>query len=264
MKVFLFPTTNIILTEDDSMYAMEAVKLGLSSLGIQVVDNIGFADIGIAWGWKHPDVLKCKKDVLVLERGYIGDRHQWTSVGFNGINRMGDFIKRDMPGDRWNRHFGEMAEWGNKEDGYFLITGQNLKDANTSGIRLKEEYTKLYNICSKQRPTLFRPHPGRMGVGAIPDNATVTQGDYMEELKGAYCVVSFSSNSMVDAILAGIPVVSLDKRSMVYDITGHTIDDIRRPERLQWAYNIMYRQWLLEEIVDGSMLRFVLGEKYGN
>ena len=257
MKISIKYTTNFV----NGKRIAGMVEDGFKRHGTQLVEPCD-ADVILCWGYKDPKMVNSSKPVIVLERGYVGDRMYWTSVGLNGINRKGNFIHRDMPSDRWDMYFDRLhlEPWKNNEDGYILITGQNHKDANTVGIDLKREYYNLYNECSGRRKTLFRPHPGRMGELVVPNNVPTTRGVYEEELRNAYCVVSFSSNSLVDAMMMGIPVVSLDDRAMVWDITGHSLDDLRRPNRQQFINNLMYRQWTPDEISNGDMWGWVKEE----
>lgn len=59
------------------------------------------------WGWRLGQHLRYKgHEVLVMERGYLGDRFAWTSLGWNGLN--GRSTVPEAPedgGERFNRNF---------------------------------------------------------------------------------------------------------------------------------------------------------------
>lgn len=62
---------------------------GISDLGQNVV---------VCWGWHTGRGYRAQgRDVLVFERGYIGDRFKWTSIAWNGLNGRGTFP--DYPDD---------------------------------------------------------------------------------------------------------------------------------------------------------------------
>jgi len=79
-----------------------------------------------------------------------------------------------------------------------------------------------------------------------------------KDLENCWCVVTFNSNVGVDATLAGIPVITHDKGSMVYNITSHDISTINNPYipndelRQQWAYDTAYAEWSPDELKSGE------------
>jgi hypothetical protein len=81
--------------------------------------------------------------------------------------------------------------------------------------------------------------------------ATLSTGTLAEDLARAAVCVTWNSNAGVEAVLAGVPTVSMCKGSMAYDVTGHVIGDMLRLPREDWAARLAWCQWLPEEIATG-------------
>ena len=232
-------------------------------------------DLAVFWGFKDRTLpfqkhqKKNKKDFLVMERGFIGGRHNFFSFGFNGLNGRADFVNKNSPPDRWNKHFDNkniFKEW--RMDGkYILITGQVPGDASMKhlpgGI---VNYNKLVNDLKKitTLPIKFRPHPKTLVErwksrykNVAPKGVEVTQStssNLYDDLKDAKCVITFNSNTCVDATLYGVYCVVLDEGAMAWEMCGHKLEDVNttmRYHREQWAYNLAYTQWTIEEIKQG-------------
>lgn len=245
-----------------------AAKKGFARHGIAVEESdlITAVDCDLAcfWGHNHTRqrIINRQKeqgrDYLVFERGYIGDRFKWTSVGFNGLNGYAEFHAYNMPNDRWDRFFGDewLKPW--KYSGkHVLICGQVPGDASIKHTDHSKWLREAVALCQQQYPSkkiLFRPHPVSVNRGGLKkiEGAETSTGSLAEDLAGSFCAVTFNSNSGVDAVLAGVPAVTMDEGAMAYNITSHKIGKIIRPDRTQWAYNMAYCQWTEEEIANGD------------
>ena len=214
------------------------------------------------WGWRiGKRLLEAGFQVLVLERGYLGDRFSYTSLGWNGLNGNAVFPKYTPDnGERFRETGAQLKDW--KTDGeYVLITGQVPRDASLRGIDLMPYYEKWAKEAAEayHKPVLFRPHPdvARKGGSAPPGIPLCTTPTLAEALDKAFLCINFNSNSGVDAILAGVPTVTFDKGSMAYDVCGHRVRELIRPKREDWAYSLAYTQWTLDEIRSGLPLEKV-------
>jgi hypothetical protein len=233
-------------------------------------------------------VLKSKKPFLVCEEGALRQlpnykRWGWTSYK-NGIGNFNNSIVDDY---RWNKIHKDtglsFANWNSLGDN-ILIMGQLEKDS-----ALIEMYDAGYDSFDSyiieqikiirqytDRPIVVRPHPvGAKTFYALEEklnntyknisvsknyNSTTTLngGKGLEEdLNNAYCVVTYSSNSAVEAVEKGIPIFTLSPTSSTYDI-GHK--DLSKIESLDynidisiWCNKIAYTVWNNEEIADGTM-----------
>jgi hypothetical protein len=189
---------------------------------------------------------------LVMERGYIGDRFVWTSLGFDGLNGRANFPSIDDGMKRWNKHFaGFLKPWKERNGKLALIMGQVLGDASIEGV----DFNKWVADTATEHRELgyqvyFRRHPGersrRVNAGAVPER----NGALADALTEADLVVTYNSNSGVDAVLAGVPVYAADRGSMVYDLLP--MRGGQRPNRVDWCKKMAYTQWLPEEIERGD------------
>ena len=224
-------------------------------------------DLSVCWGMKRPCVKKQKEDgkrFLILENGYWPDRRQWyedkydkdhkseISIGYDGLNGYANFYNQNSPDDRWKRHWDLMKQWspGNK---YVVVMGQVSGDASVSHVNINEWYNETIDELLKlDVPVVFRQHP----VGQLPKDLSIPRlrGDLGECLKGARVVVTFNSNVAVEAVLRGVPAVSMDRGSMAWDVSGHELRDVLDPpcvNRWQWACNLAYCSWSYREIESG-------------
>lgn len=78
------------------------------------------------------------------------------------------------------------------------------------------------------------------------------EGDLDEALRDAWCIVTYSSNAAVDAILAGVPAVVLGQ-SAVRPVAW-SLDNIENPawpERELWLRALAHHQFTLDEMRSG-------------
>lgn len=226
------------------------MELGLRAHGVDVFVNAHVdADLYCFWSHRWPDVIQRAKALgvsyLVGERGYI-DRHRYCSLGFDGLNGLARFAE---PG-AGARHEYNMKP---QHDGdYWLIMGQINGDESLRGMDINEwaadVYAQLQDVTDL--PIYYRPHPQR--AQRNPD-IPLLQGDLETALAGAHAVVTFNSNSGVDAVLAGCRVVTYDRGSMAWDVSTHSVRDVPQHfDRQAWADALTWKQWTLDEIESGE------------
>ena len=196
------------------------------------------------------------QDVIVLETGYVnrgdGENHHYA-VGFNGLNGRADFRNKSMPGDRWRKLGAELQPYSRGEK--VILCGQVPWDASVDmhdHVKwLKQTASQIQKVTD--RKVVFRPHP----KAAVPPmyGCEYSQKPLEEDLKDAHCVVTWNSNSAVEAAIYGKPVFAFDHGSMCWDIANKSllhIDDPQYLDRRQWANNLAYAQWTLAEIRNGD------------
>lgn len=211
--------------------------------------------------------------VVVVERGFVGrgpalpgpDIYAggtYWSVGLGGINGRADFRNDGSPADRWARLGVEMKPWRLQGGDGALIVGQvpwdvSVQDSDHIGwVKAQVNDARRHGLAVR-----FRPHPYavKRGVNYGVD-CEVSRVGLDEDLARASLVVTQNSNVGVDAAIAGVPVVATDQGSMAWPVAAHSIteavaDDHWWPCRLQWAYDLAYAQWTIEEMRDGSTWR---------
>ena len=237
------------------------VSKGWAPADVAVVFGIGKKKVPVSWprGKVCQGQLSTGKPLVVLETGYIHrgdgpDNHY--AAGFNGLNGRADFRNQGVPGDRWNklrvnirgyRLFGQ----------HILVCGQVPWDASVDHHDhlgwIRATVARLNNITGK--PIIFRPHPLAQGVNyGLLKGATFSTKSLAEDLQDCHAVVTYNSNTGVDALLEGIPVFTDDDGSMVRAVSNHDIADIENPtqfDRAVWANDIAYTQWTPVEFERG-------------
>lgn len=212
-------------------------------------------DIVCCWGWSVGRWYQERgHEVLVAERGYVGDRFHWTSLGWGGLNGRADFKNAGAPADRWDSLFvGHMHQWRGVEEGYALLLGQVPGDQSLRGVNYLKWVEDTARACTETGYDVrWRPHPHPQGA-RIPTPAPEIGGSLEEALLGAKLAVTFNSNSGVDAVLAGVPTVTMDEGAMAWGVTAHDLSsDPIRPDRTKWTHRLAYCQWSPEEMADGT------------
>ena len=214
------------------------------------------ADMVVFWGVRKQDCIMAQRrhgEVCILERGYVGDRFAWTSVSFGGgLNGRGEFRGPLDDASRWRRHFSGLMQPWRRQDGYALIMGQVLNDMSMSGLRPKDIWSKAAaDLAALGTDVRFKPHPKDRRQTHLP-GVNGASGDLGAALAGASLVVTINSNSGVDAVLAGVPTVTLDAGAMAWPVTSHRIGDVLMPDRERWAHALAWKQWLPEEMASGE------------
>tara|TARA_R110002072_G_scaffold110721_2_gene238643 strand:+ start:3085 stop:3987 length:903 start_codon:yes stop_codon:yes gene_type:complete len=167
-----------------------------------------------------------------------------------------------------------------KQDGeYILLCMQKVGDASLRGADVftwtqdtVEQIRKHTN-----RKIIIRPHPLyrksalhhklKEKVLAVADvhwqEADLTKPDFVpiaEQLNNAWCTVTYSSGTGIDAVINGVPNVACDTGSMVYDVSSKDIADIEDPyrgEKSVWSNKIAHCQWSIEEFESGECWQHV-------
>ena len=241
------------------------VSKGLCRHGIQVKvvssDMPVTADIAFCWGWRvGSQLVRRGKRVLVMERGYIGDRFAWTSFGWDGLNGHARWPQIDDGGERFRKHFADLMQPEREGGtGYALVFGQVPGDMSIQGVDLDGFYRLAANRLATQfgAQVCFRPHPVHVKRGGRPGaflhGMMVTEGTLEEDLAGAACAVAWNSNGLTDAALAGVPVLAMNECAMVWPIARHGLDDVPALRgRKDWAHRMAWRQWSHAEIESGA------------
>lgn len=237
-----------------------AFRDGLRRHGWQadIVQAYEPADLFAMWGVRRQDSIERQKKhggrVCILERGYVGDRFKYTSLSFGGgLNGRGEFRGPLDDPSRWEKLFAPlMKPWRGIRGGPALILGQVPGDMSVQGVNLPPLYAEwAKKLKSQGFDVAFRPHPKapREWVDGV---TTIPAGKDLNAVLTTVCMaVTYNSNSGVDAVLAGVPTVAMDRGSMAWPVTGHEIAMPPQPDRSAWAHNLAWKQYTKEEIASG-------------
>jgi len=233
-----------------------------------------------------------KKPYLVHEspsfRRYLG----WARLGWYSYKwTEGVFGNENSPSDRWNKFekatgitFKDWHSPGNS----IIIMAQ--KEGDSSLLTLYEKYNSYYDWVEDlivdirkytDRPIIIRPHP-RNNLKGIKlasrlqkklkdptitiSNNTDSLGDYLSspnkadglynDLKKAYCVITYNSLSAIESICEGIPTFAMEDGSMIWPVAHKDLSQIENLsydiDLTQWKYDIAYTQWTGEEHKSGE------------
>jgi hypothetical protein len=200
-------------------------------------------------------------DVIVLETGYInrgdGENHHYAA-GFNGLNGRADFRNRGMPDDRVKKLGVSLKPW-RKDGKHVLLCAQVPWDAS---VEMCFEYPEWLSFIAGQiryhtkREIRFRPHP--LAQLPAPMGCTYSTVPIQEDLKDCWAVVTYNSNSSVEAVLEGIPAFAFDAGAMTKDVASLWLQELESPHmpaREQWLADLCYAQWTIEEMRSGEAWR---------
>ena len=101
------------------------------------------------------------------------------------------------------------------------------------------------------KPVYFRKHPqARERTDLIS-----IDGELQQTLNRCAGVITYNSNSGVDALIAGVPTMASDIGSMAWPVASKSLEQLLEfnyPDRMQWLNNLAYTQWTIDEVMDGS------------
>lgn len=252
--------------------ALAAMAMGLQCLGIDYftssVERYTECDVAVVFGvgkknvpvsYARGEIIRrheeAGKDVIVIEKGYV-KRDDYYAVGLNGLNGRADFANEGMNADRWEALGISLQPWS-QIGKHILLCGQVPSDASVQNIDIVGWCTSMVYEMSliTNMPILYRPHP--LAIEQSPlilGTRTSKNGSLEEDLKDAAAVVTYNSNAAVEAVIAGVPAFAFDEGSMAWPVANRSIDNLGsplRPLRLQWAWDLAYAQWTLDEMAVG-------------
>jgi hypothetical protein len=162
-----------------------------------------------------------------------------------------------------------------KTDGdYILVCMQKVGDASLRGADIFSwtEQTVKEIRQHTERQIIVRPHPlyrkkiqhancKRMVCeysNVQWQEADVTQKEFVpieKQLQHAWCTVTYSSGTGIDAVINGTPNIACDTGSMVYDVSSTDIAQVEEPyrgDKQEWTNKIAHCQWSIEEFESGE------------
>lgn len=222
-------------------------------------ESVVKCDLAVVWGTRRRHARASGRKALVMERGYVGDRMYWTSLGFGGLNGNADFrVAGGVPSDRFERHFAQYVEpWRERDDGeYVLLIGQVPGNMALRGVYIQRWYgTKIQELRRRGYKVRFRPHPGSPLVRPSGLRVEVSElGTSLEDdLANCKWAVTWNSNAGVVAAIKGVPVVAEGSGSMAWPVASrNALLPAFDVDRTEWLHKISYAQWSPEEIEAGD------------
>lgn len=183
--------------------------------------------------------------MLYVEEGFVR-RGEYYSIGWDSINGRAEFYNERSPPDRWQR-LGVKLQKRRRDREAYLVCGQVPWDVNVQdtdhGLWCRTMFAEMQRLGFD---TKFRPHPRMINDPKARYGISHEHWDtrpLAECLRDYSHVVTYNSNIGVDAVIAGCETMAADKGSMVWgiDMLG----------RQQWAANLAWAQWTLDEMRQG-------------
>lgn len=182
---------------------------------------------------------------LLVDRCSFGDTDTFVSLVWNGHGRRGDHrIPEEVTAERWERYGVPLQPW--RTGSRVILCGQ------TESYSPRWDLSDWYYVCHDfGGATHFRPHP------ATPD-ATYASIPNAGDFTDCRLALTLNSSIGVQCVLNGIPTITCDEGAMAWDVTGHTFDDVRMPDRLPWCHRLAWTQYSDDEIREGKLWDWLL------
>ena len=217
----------------------------------------------------RPITTHIHNEFRVGVNGFLWDQARW---GFEFI--QGDRSKKVFERNGYTTNI----NWNNTGE-YILICIQKVGDASLRGADIFDWTYRTVEEIRKytKRKIIIRPHPlyrknlkheelketVKQFVAVEWQDNDLTKNTWIpitEQIKNAWCVVTFSSGAGIDAVLNGIPTIACDPGSMVSELTSHSLNRIESPycgDIKTWANKIAYCQWNIDEFESGECWQHV-------
>jgi len=207
------------------------------------------------------------RPVVVIDVGMIQRNHTWK------IMLDGDAALAGPGHDRERRdRLGlTLAPW--RTQGRHIVMALQRPDSNQWADQpdldawLADTLAKLRR--HSQRPVLVRPHPRfpirTCGAGVVLDTpkrigATYDDYDFDRCLDDAWVTVNWNSTPGVISVLRGLPALvgHTSLAAPVANLDWSMVENPSQPDREQWANDLAWTEWTLQEITAGIPQRLLL------
>lgn len=200
------------------------------------------------------EVMKKSQEInrnyVNIDHGYFTNREKNPYFRLTRNARHYSYKLLDWPDDRFKSHNLTIKEYNTTGNDIII-----LPPSSFWGQYSKIDYKKWTdNVLSLLKNKTDRTVIIKEKNGVKP---------LSEYLKTAYVLIHYSSMGSVEALLEGIPVITLGP-SFLYDYTTNTLDDIENIklfDRQKLFNNLAYNQFNLNEIFSG-VAKEILNEIY--
>ncbi len=212
---------------------------GLKALGVEcrVTDSQHRQDEGlpILFGttlWRR---VEEGGPFLLVDRCSFGDTRQYVSLVRDGHGRRGDHrVSEGACASRWERHGAPVKAW--QTGPRAVLCGQH--DTWSPRWRRPADWYR-----SVRGATHFRRHPAGDNPTGLPET---------REWSKVGRAITLNSSVGVEAVMAGVPAVTMDEGAMAWAVTSHDPDETVTPDRTDWLHWLAWTQWHWDEIAEGK------------
>lgn len=260
---------------DEHATILTALAAGIPGAITRPVTQYEPCDIAIIFGgvkksfaktWSKEAVLErhSGRSLIMVEAGLVR-RKLFYQVGWGGFAGHGDFNTEGKPLDlkRW-KALGLVAEpWKFRNRNPIVVCGQLPWDVQVQDFDhigwVQSTVRQLQGMT--ETPVLFRPHP----LNNRPEEYGISRDIWdvrplVQTLADASAFVTFNSTSAVDAVLAGVPTVAMDRGSFAWSVTAHDLADalVLKPfDRTRWLAELAHAQWAADEMRSGMTWKWL-------
>lgn len=148
---------------------------------------------------------------------------------------------------------------------YILLAGMGEKGAEAEGKQAeqweRDAIQAIRNVTDRE--IVYRPKPSWLQAKPIPGTRFSPKAEPLDALlKGAHAVVTHHSNVAVEGLVAGVP--SFCWKGVAEPMSFIDLKRIEKPfypeGRDEWAANIAYTQWNIDEMKRGLPWRYMKHE----
>lgn len=253
-----------------------AKKLGLNAklLGSiqrhQAMDRDVAIFYGLADGLRNVfDHYKVKgRHAVYIDLGYWGRRKRTRYDGYHKVS-VNDrhptaYFQNVAHGPERFQHFGVDIQKWRRRGSHIVLAGMSAKAAYAEGFAPEEWERATVAELRKHtdRPIIYRPKPNWTGARPIVGTRMDCDTPLEKHLVNCHALVSHHSNACVDAVLAGVPVITCGGVASVMGTKALAkIEDPPMPDgREQWAADLGWVQWNVDEMREGKAFRYLLQE----
>lgn len=234
-------------------------------------DLVAFGGMALAHDPYRDALAATGRRWLVVDLGYIGDRREYSQVGWD---RIGWMPPGDMPPDRFEAHGIEVRD-DRLQPGPWLVVGQVPGDTQHpfDEGELMRLYRDLVWRLRKAEPgcgVVFRSHPhapqNLCSLAPHVRRETGNEVPLLQSLQKCRAAVTYNSTTWFEAAVEGVPFVCHE--SAHYAAEGNTYrypsekpiglpQLYRADEKLPRFYRAAYAQWTKGEMASGRAWDFL-------
>ena len=236
-------------------YGCDLFTQGSGGQIADVATALSNTSLPLCWAGSHKETLyrHCVENNIKfynLDTGYFGNvkRKEFIRISVNALQDQGPII--DRPSDRLENCGIQLENFTRGSSIVVVPPDEKIIHA------FKLDNSWVDNLIIELQNYTDRPIRVRARPQARNNRLKVdTFRDFI--CNDTYLVIGYSSNALVESIIAGIPVISLG-HSATKSFSNHQLPNIEQIKnideklRLSWLRHLSYKQFTLQELSDGT------------
>ena len=200
------------------------------------------------------------KDFYYMDHSYFINGHEWPHWMRITKNGHAQTTLKDVPADRYEKYFKKEIKPWNKSGKDILFVPPtfaiedffNIKDWITKTLETLHKYTDRY-VDVREKPYNPMITKGPHGETIKVDRPTDNKGPI--DWSRYHAVVTFNSNTAIEALHNGVPVFCDSRASAATPISENNLEKIETPkygDRMSLFSSLAYSCWNIEEMSNGT------------